>query len=408
MNQSTIPFGGWLVNAAERLAKENNMELLIAFPKNNSNAVEVLKGEKIKYFSFPTINSNNTEMLEDNPYLLTIIEQSKPDIVHIFGTELPHSLAMINICKIKKIKAVASIQGLISFIAKHYTMGIPKKVLKSYTLRDLIKQDNIKQQQQNFENRGKYEVEALQKVTHIIGRTQWDRACTSIIHQEAQYYYCNETLRSVFYQHQWELNKCEKHSIFLSQGSYPVKGLHFMLEAMCFVMKRYPKTKLYIGGNDITKTNTWKEKLKLSSYGKYIKQLIKKNKLENNIVFTGVLNEEKMCDRFLKSHVFVSSSTIENSPNSLGEAMILGVPSVSSNVGGVADFVKHNEDGFLYQADAAYMLAYYICEIFKDDELALFFSKHAKIKAANLFNVESNHSNLLGIYHKIKNSVITS
>ena len=89
--------------------------------------------------------------------------------------------------------------------------------------------------------------------------------------------------------------------------------------------------------------------------------------LERNVVFTGPLDEEKMCQRYLKSNVFVCPSSIENSPNSLGEAMVLGVPCVASDVGGVSDMLKHKEEGFVYQTDAPYMLAHYVCEIFENE-----------------------------------------
>lgn len=73
--------------------------------------------------------------------------------------------------------------------------------------------------------------------------------------------------------------------------------------------------------------------------------------------------------RYLASSVFVSVSTIENSPNSVGEAMLFGCPVVSSCVGGVLDMLEHGQEGFLYQASAPYMLAWYVGCVFRDDGL---------------------------------------
>jgi len=109
---------------------------------------------------------------------------------------------------------------------------LPAKIQNKFTVRDFIRQDNLKQQQKKFIKLGKFEIEALRKVKHIIGRTTWDRACAYQINPEAQYHFCNETLRDKFYKHTWDIEKCEKHSIFISQGSYSIKGLHFILEAM--------------------------------------------------------------------------------------------------------------------------------------------------------------------------------
>ncbi|NRD76330.1 glycosyltransferase family 4 protein [Bacillus sp. BRMEA1] len=400
MNEEPFLFAGWLINAAEQLKKEENIRLSIAFPKGGIKEINVLKGQAVDYYPFTPIIGSEKEMI-DNQDFLHIIHQSKPDLVHIFGTEYPHTLAMVNVCKKKNIKCVISIQGLVSFIAKHYLNGLPEKVQKHFTFRDIIKLDNLKIQQKRLKKRGEFEVAAISNVNHVIGRTTWDQACTAIINPRIQYHYCNETLRDEFYRHSWNLESCEKYSIFLSQGSYPVKGLHFMLEAMPIVLKRFPNAKLYIGGPELTKSNSFKEKLKVSSYGKYIKDLVEKHQLQEQVVFTGALNEKQICQRYLKSNVFICPSTIENSPNSLGEAMILGVPAIAADVGGIADLIKHREEGFVYQPDAPYMLAHYICEIFDNDQLAKEFSEKAKRKAARLHDIEQNNMRLLEIYQNI-------
>lgn len=401
MNEKHTPFGGWFVSIAALLSEEEEVLLSIAFPKPGLSDVLVLKGDKKTYYGFPPVSENELSTKRRNAYLARILEQAKPDIVHIFGTEYAHTLAMVNACNEQEITAVISIQGLTSIIAQHYLTGLPVKVQNRFTLRDLVKQDNLKQQQNKFVNRGVYEIEALQKVKHIIGRTTWDRACTFQINPDAQYHFCNETLRDEFYKNIWYINRCERHSIFISQGSYPIKGLHFMLEAMPLILKHFPDAKLYIGGQNITQSDTLMDRLKRSSYGKYIEQLIKRFHLESNVVFTGVLNEKQMCERYLRSHVFVCPSSIENSPNSLGEAMILGVPCIASDVGGVTDLLTHKEEGFVYQTDAPYMLAYYVGEIFANDELALQFSGKARDHAMRTHDREVNNQTIISIYNDI-------
>ena len=399
MNEKPTPFGGWFVSASARLADEDSIELSIAFPKNGLRTVQILKGEKINYYAFPLVSEKDVSFNKRNTYLEKILNEAKPGIVHIFGTEYAHILAFVRVCQ--KDNVVISIQGLTSVISRHFMSGLPEKVQKKFTLRDFIKQDNLKQQQRKFINRGEIEIEALQKVKHIIGRTTWDRACTYQINPDAKYHFCNETLRDEFYKYSWDINNCEKHSIFVSQGTYPIKGLHFMLEAMPLVLNRFPNTKLYVGGQNITKADTLKDKIKISSYGKYIKELIGRYNLGKSVVFTGILDEQQMSERYLKSHVFVCPSSIENSPNSLGEAMLLGVPCVASDVGGVIDLLTHKEEGFVYQTDAPYMLAHYVCEIFANDDLALQFSKKARKHAMITHDAQTNLNTLLSIYGQI-------
>lgn len=402
MNEKATPFGGWLVRVSNALAELDGIELSIAFPKNGlKNDVLVLNGVKIKFYAFPPVSQKELSSNKKNIHFAKILDEARPDIVHIFGTEYVHTLAMVNVCQVQNIKVVISIQGLMSIISRHYMAGLPTRIQNRFTLRDLLKQDNLKQQQNKFVKRGAFEIEALQKVNHIIGRTTWDRACIYQINPDAQYHFCNETLRDEFYKHTWDINKCEKHAIFVSQGSYPIKGLHFMLEAMPLVLKHFPDTKLYVGGQDIIKTDTLKNKLKISSYGKYIIELIERYKLQKNVIFTGILDEKQICERYLKSHVFVCPSSIENSPNSLGEAMMLGVPCVASDVGGVVDLLKHREEGFVYQTNASYMLAYYVHEIFSNNEITLEFSKNARDHAISTHAREHNTTTLIAIYKDI-------
>ena len=403
MNEKPTPFGGWFVSASAHLADEDSIGLSIAFPKNGLRTVQILKGEKIKYFAFPPVSEKDVNSNKKNSYLHEILDTIKPDIVHIYGTELANTLAMVNVCQKKNINTIISIQGLVSIIQHHYMSGLPENVQKRFTIRDFIRQSNLKQQQSKFIKRGAFEIEALQKIKHIIGRTTWDRACTYQINPDAKYHFCNETLRDKFYKYTWDIKKCEKHSIFVSQGSDPIKGLHFMLEAMPLILKFFPDTRLYVSGQNITKCYTLKEKLKMSSYGKYIKGLIKRNNLEKNIVFTGILDEKQMCERYLKSHVFISPSIVENESNSLSEAKIIGVPSVASYVGGVTDRIEHGKDGFFYQHDAPYMLAHYVCEIFSSDGLALEFSKKARKHAMITHDAQTNLNTLLSIYEQICN-----
>jgi len=81
--------------------------------------------------------------------------------------------------------------------------------------------------------------------------------------------------------------------------------------------------------------------------------------------------------------------------------MILGVPCVASSVGGVTDLLKDKEEGFVYQTDAPYMLAYYVCEIFSNDELALQFSKKSREHAIKTHDRENNTKRLIEVYREI-------
>ncbi|PKP20450.1 MAG: glycosyl transferase family 1, partial [Bacteroidetes bacterium HGW-Bacteroidetes-20] len=193
--------------------------------------------------------------------------------------------------------------------------------------------------------------------------------------------------------------KCEKYSIFISQAQIPIKGLHKILDAVALIKNEFPEIKIYIAGNNFTKTENFIDRLRLTGYGKYILSLIKKYNLTTNVFFTGELNENEMIDRYLKSNLFICPSSIENSPNSLGEAQILGVPCIASYVGGVPDMIKDGETGFLYRFEEIKMLALRIAQIFNMSQNELEqLSNSEKEVALQRHNPTVNIKTLLDIY----------
>lgn len=389
----------WISGVYNRLKSNSETEIIYMYPTVGNISERTVENTTFISYSQKVVTKFECVQVEEYK---KVIQKHTPDIVHIFGTEYPHTYAMVQACKELNMldKVVVNIQGLVSIIAKHYYCFLPEKIVAGCTLRDLLKKDNVQNQRKKFEKRGEYEIAALKEAKNIIGRTDWDRACTERLNPNRKYYHCNETLRPAFYENQWDIDSCEKHSIFVSQCNYTIKGFHLMLEAMADVVEAYPDAHLYTTGYNPL-SGGFKQRLKQTYYAKYLGKLIKKFGLEKHVTFLGPLNEKEMCDRFLKSHVFVNCSSIENSPNSVGEAMILGVPTVSSDVGGVKNMLDHNKEGFVYQPDAPYMAAHYIKRIFENDDLARELSGNARKHAEITHNSEENYLTLMSIYSKI-------
>ena len=394
--------GGWIEGMIEALDKYKQIKLSIVFPNDGNNAeYNRLKIGNKNCYGFFKSNKNTWDY---DPHIenqfIKILKEVQPDIIHIFGTEYPHSLSMVKACEKMGLlhRTLLQIQGLVSIYAKHYYANLPEDVIKRYTIRDLLRGDNIKRQKEKFEKRGKFEIQALEKANFVIGRTDWDAACVKRINSEIFYLKCNETLRAEFYRHNWSLDACKRHSIFVSQSSYPIKGFHLMLEAMKDIIKVYPDAHLYTTGVNPLQEKSLKKKIKVSSYQYYLEELIERYCWTEHITFLGSLNEKEMCKKYLESHVFVSCSSIENSSNSVGEAMLLGIPTVSSDVGGIKNLLIHEKEGYIYPYDEPYMLAYYIMKLFSNDTLCREFSVNAKIHAKKTHDVLKNAQDLLNIY----------
>lgn len=394
-----------LYNSLMALVKENELdfELAIAFPQFVKK--ETIEGELDGNAFYGFYKE------EDKPYkynmsvedrLKDIIDKVNPDVVHIAGTEYDHAAAMVRAFN-KPDRTVVSIQGLTSVYARHYMADLPVSVRYGFTFRDILKVDNLFFDRRKYYKRGALEKETIRGAGHIIGRTDWDNICTRLINQNANYHYCSEILRKDFYDgKRWSVNECDKHTIFVSQGYYPIKGLHYMLEALNDIRKFYPDVKLRVAGGVSLNDKGFKNKLKQKNYQRYLSKLIKKYDLGECVEFLTPLKSDEMKKMYLKSNVFVSPSSIENSPNSLGEAMMLGVPCVSSLVGGVGNMLVNGVEGFTYQHDAPYMLAYYVMKIFdwqdnKKNEL-ISMTDAAHLHALTLFNRRENAQRMLDIY----------
>lgn len=414
---------GWLTGLADTILRnraDNHIELAVAFPVQEAPdkirlEVPVRESQGI-LTCYPFVEDTNhpeSYSQELEVQLKAIVEDWEPDVVHCFGTEFPHTLAITKVCSGQKV--LLGIQGLCKLYAERYLADLPERVVNRVTFRDFLKKDSIREQHEKFIQRGKQEVEAVCNAGHVTGRTWIDKKFTAETNPKVEYHFMNETLRSNFYEGSWQADMCEKHSIFLSQGNYPIKGLHYMLKAMPKILEQYPDAKVYVAGDSIANYKTLKEKIKISSYGKYILELLQEYSLQDKVVFLGKMNAEEMKAQFMKSGLFVCPSVIENSPNSLGEAMLLGVPCVTALVGGIASIFEDGVDGIAYpgygaecyakepdrESAQAKVLAEAVLRMWADEEKMTEYTRNASEHARRTHNGQENYKRLVEIYEEI-------
>ena len=389
--------GLWVDHVLQDLREQEGLEIRILCPykKEKTGALD----SRCSYRTFRTKLPHQYQPELELKFELELAE-FRPDVVHSWGVEYAHTLAMVNAAEKTGYldRMAVSIQGLCRYIEKHYCEGIPHRIQQSVTFRDFLRRDNIARQQKKFCQRGELEVQAIQKVHHVIGRTRWDKACTEQMNPNAFYHFCNETLRPCFYNDQWSYESCIKDRIFVSSCAYPVKGFHHLLEAFAQVVKRYPNATLAVTGKSYLNANP----LRRGSYHKYLAKLTRQYGLEDKIRFLGSLDAEGMKKAYLDANVFVLPSTIENSSNALGEAMLLGLPCVAADVGGVTTMMTHETEGFVYQSTAPYMLAHHICSVLAMEDYAAEMGLAARNHAMKTHDPESNFRDLMDIYQKIR------
>jgi glycosyltransferase involved in cell wall biosynthesis len=397
LNITSPVVGGWMHSGASSLIDVNPFIKLAVACLYKGDKLITIENYNIIYYLIPgeALKQKYNSKLER--YFKEIGLKFNPDIIHIHGTEYPHSLACLKTFGSSKV--VVSIQGLVNNYSKFYLGGIPKnEIRKNISFRDLLRNDSLLKQQKRMEKRGTFEIELLKNVKHIIGRTTWDSANIWAINPKASYHFCNETLRAEFYKKKWDIRKCKRHSIFLSQGHYPIKGLQQIIEALPIILKHFPESKIYVAGYDFL-NKPWYIK---NGFANYIKMLLSKNNIsKDKLSFLGTLNENQMVEHYASFHVFLCPSIIENSPNSIGEAQLVGTPCIASYVGGTMDMIKDGETGLLYRYEEIVQLANHICSIFKDDSLAEYISDNAHCEALKRHDRINNAFILNSIYCEI-------
>ena len=370
---------------------KNKCELAIVVP-GTSNASKSAVIDGIKYYVLSSESNNNWSI---------ILEDYKPDIIHVYGTEKTHNVHLID-KEHNNVPIMISLQGIISEYVRYYLGGIESKdIIRNYTLKDIVFNSGVFSGRRKFTKQAYYEKKMLTECMYVEGRSDWDRAITKVINPQLKYYYCPRMIRKDFFDVSWNLATCEKHTIFAHQGDYPIKGIHFLLDALSIVVKKYPDTKLYIAGKNVYERVGIKKKLSTPGYIKLINNKIRDLGLKDNIIFTGYLDANNLARLLAKMHICVTPSAIENAPNAIAEAMIVGTPCIASFVGGNASMLDYGKCGRLYTFDEPQMLAYYIEEYFENDRLCEQFSMASRKIALKRHDPFELTEKLLGIYANV-------
>ncbi len=391
--------GGWVESMANQLSCRNDLELAIAC-KCDENIVFNENLNDIRYYS---LNYSQTTTFDALVSVCSkIISDFSPEIVHIEGTEFLHSKAMLYAAKKQNIPTIVSMQGILNGYYNYQCGNLQiDDMMFSKSITNIFSAWILHLRKTKwFKPRMKSEKEIIENADYILGRTTWDRAHSYAINPQAKYYPCSRILRAPFYEEKWSLEKAERHSIYVGNGYSALKGVHFVVMALPYLIREYPDVKVYVAGYKPYQENDKRSILK-KGYASYLKKLVYDLGVQDHIEFTGPLKAQQVAQKLSKVNAYVLCSTIENSPNTLGEAMMVGTPCVSAYVGGVSDMAEDGKEALFYRNDDPKLLAWNLKRIFDNDDLALSLSEAGKKKALITHDAERNAQLLIDAYTDI-------
>ena len=103
--------------------------------------------------------------------------------------------------------------------------------------------------------------------------------------------------------------------------------------------------------------------------------------LDVDVTFTGRLSKQDWISLSTEYDIFINTTNFDNTPVSLIEAMALGMPIVSTNVGGIPYLINDKEDGLLVKPNSKADMIQAIENLVNSPEMAKNLSKNARTKA---------------------------
>ncbi len=339
-----------------------------------------------------------------------LLAAETPALVHIWGTEYPAAAALHRAARTRGIPALVSIQGVMRDCAVHYADGVPDALRRSCLLQRavdrLVPGALLDREQARFNALAAGEAALLAEARYVTGRTGFDRAAAAALAPRARYFFCGETLRAGFYGAPlWQPHAFGDAPVLLmTQGNYPLKNLHTALRALPAVLRRWPNAELRVAGwPPLDKGPLLRPVIDwMFPYAAWCRRLVKELGLAGRLRFTGPLDAAAMRAAYLDADVFLLPSYCENSPNSLGEAMLLGMPCAAAAVGGIPDLAQDGREARLYApAGDAGALAQALTGLLADAPLAAALGQAARRRALAAHDPAANADAMAAIYQQI-------
>jgi len=402
-NEAIKGGGGWINCLATHLSKNSDIELHIAF-KANCKSISKNKIDNITTYQIPSKQYSNNKLekilkhiknffqadLDKNivTKYLQVINLVEPDIIQLFGSEHDYGLILPEI----NIPTMIHIQCIYQVYHHKWFSGISEKDVKKYSP---LKSKILRRTFKHLYNQ-RYKIVEREKLfykhcDYFIGRTDWDRGCIKVLAPHSKYYHCDEMMREDFFKYKWNKEPdCKSINLFTTIGGAIYKGLETIVEAVEILEKKSKyNIKWRIAGLS-NKTET--VKICRNRY---------KSRFSNNIILLGKINSLRMIDNMLNSDMYIHPSHIENSPNSLCEAMLIGMPVIATYSGGTPSLLTDQKEGILVQDGDPWSMAGAILELFENPNQAKECGENARQRALKRHGAGKIVNDLINIYENV-------
>ena len=371
----------WVDALAERLSHEPGLELFIA--TSGVTAVPAFEdgGTTYHVLGRPTqasrllrIASNWRHGLAPAPPLheaLALVQDIAPDLVHVHGTEGPSGLIAPFVAPIP---CVISMQGILQAYMRLYFAGRSFADFAGMVAsREFLVGGGPLHEYLALRRRAQREADIMRRARWFIGRTDWDKAMLASINPAATYFHCDEIVRAPFYRAEWRLESRERSGVRLYTTSSTLmgKGTECLMGAVSILRRAgLSPVRLRVAGVSPG-----------SRLDLIYRRAARRAGVEDDVEWLGRIDADRIAHELLAAEVFVYPSYVDNSPNSVVEAMSVGAPIVASCVGGVPTLLRDRQEGLLVRPGDAAAFAGAISRLVTDPDEARRFGASARLTA---------------------------
>lgn len=391
--------GGWLSSLENELAKsEKIQELGVAFLQGRGREIKTARDGKVTYYMIQSSRNRIGRRLANQfkPFsvneqnlsnYLSVIRDFGPNVIEIWGTELDYGLVAPRV----NVPVTVHLQGIITPCShKYFASGLSYfESLRYAGAANAFKRTGPFWEVRDFRRGARREQAALRELRYVIGRTFWDRYIARVLAPRARYFHNDEMLRDPFYRARWDYQARDRKVLLTTSQGNVYKGFETVL-ACAEMLKGRLDFEWRIVGVDRTELNV-----------RVLERLAKVKMEDLPVVFLGRKNAEELVDEMKAADLFVHPSHIENSPNSVCEAMMLGMPVIATYAGGTGSLLETEKEGLLIQDGDPWALSGAILRLLEDSETAVLFGQEARKKATRRHSRERIVNELLSIYEEI-------
>jgi glycosyltransferase involved in cell wall biosynthesis len=374
--------GSWIASLQTALQKRGTAQLALAFIHPEGKKKVKINGTTYYLMKKASLPLRFSRVLQERVYtkqMAWAINDFKPDIIQLFGTETVMGLA----CRFTNVPIVTHIQGWMHPI--HNSWYPPKYNVTKDKIKSLLNPQKLLGHLYQS-NSLIWEEEVCRRARFFMGRTAWDKMVCKILAPNAYYFYCSELLRRPFYQcDKWHYDENRPMYIVSIINNATYKGADVILRTAALLKKEQNFKWIVCGVSDI----------------KWAEQLTGIKADEVNVKCVGSQPSAKLIEHFQKCTCYVHLSYIENSPNSVCEAQLMGVPVVAANVGGVSTLVEDRVTGLLVPANDAYATCTKIRMLQRNSLFSTQLGAQAAAQAEMRHDEKSIVESLLNVYTTI-------